>query len=122
MAISLSVTVRNSALDDAFRPTNIYLRIPNQVGSLEDLWQPALFSKASNGTISLATPVQFAVPSKGSGGFATIINRVDIVTVSGGGSISPDNIVARINLEDDEIETFEENGVYIIDEIHITLE
>jgi len=120
MAISLSVTVRNNALNDAFKPTNIYLQIPGQVGSPEDLWQPALFSEASNGTISLATPVQFAVPSQGSGA-PTIINRVDIVTVSGG-SASSDYIVARINLEDDEIETFEENGVYVIDEIHITLE
>jgi hypothetical protein len=120
MAISLSVTVRNSALDDAFRPTNIYLQIPNQVGSPSDLWQPALFLEASNGTISLATPVQFAVPSQGSEA-PTIINRVDIVTVSGG-SASSNSIVARINLEDDEIETFEENGVYVIDEIHITLE
>ena len=30
-------------------------------------------------------------------------------------------IVATVNLEGDEIETFEENGVYIIDEIHINV-
>lgn len=121
MAISLSVTVRNSALNDAFRPANIYLQIPNQVGSSSDLWQPAAFLEASDGIISLASPVQFAVPSQGSGELATKINRVDIVTVSGG-QAGFNTIVARINLEDDEIETFEENGVYIIDEIHITLE
>ena len=120
MAISLSVTVRNSALNDAFRPTNIYLQIPNQVGSPSDLWQPALFSEASNGTISLATPVQFAVPSQGASN-PTVIDRVSIVTVSGG-QAGFHNIVAVINLEDDEIITFEENGVYIIDEIHITSE
>ena len=120
MAISLSVTVRNSALNDAFKPANIYLQIPNQVGSAQDLWQPALFANASGGTISLATPVQFAVPSQGELN-PTVIDRVDIVTVSGG-SAPNNNIVARINLESEEIETFEENGVYIIDEIHITLE
>ena len=119
MAISLSVTVRNSALNDAFKPANIYLQIKGQVGSPENLVQPALFSNASNGTISLATPVQFAVPSQGPGA-PTVINWVDIITVSSGPS--SDEIVARINLEDDEIETFEENGVYVIDEIHITLE
>lgn len=116
MAINLAVTIKNTALNSAFRPANIYLRIPGQVGSPEDLWQPALFSIASGGTISLSTPVQFAVPT------GTTINRVDIVTVSGGGSISSDNYVARINLEGDEIITFEENGVYIIEQINITLE
>jgi len=116
MAINLAVSIKNTALNSAFKPANIYLRIPGQAGSPEDLWQPALFSIASGGTISLATPVQFAVPAP------TVINRVDIVTVSGGGSISPDNIVARINLENDEIITFEENGVYIIEQISITIE
>ena len=120
MAISLNVTIRNDALNNAFKPANIYLQIPNQVGSPSDLWQPALFANASGGVISLATPVQFAVPSAGALN-PTVINRVDIVTVSGG-SAPTNNIVSRINLEGDEIETFEENGVYIIDEIHITLE
>src|SRR5690554_6349893 len=120
MAISLSVTVTNSALNDAFKPANIYLQILNQVGSAQDLWQPALFANAGGVTISLATPVQFAVPSQGALN-PTVIDRVDIVTVSGG-SAPNNNIVARINLESEEIETFEENGVYIIDEIHITLE
>ena len=120
MAISLSITIRNSALNDAFKPANIYLQIPNQVGETNDLWQPAVFANASGGTISLATPVQFAVPSQGAS-TPTVIDRVNIVTVSGGQATS-DQIVARINLEGDEIETFEENGVYIIDEIHITLE
>lgn len=120
MAVNLAVTIKNNALSDAFRPANIYLQIPNQVGSPSDLWQPALFSIASGGTISLATPVQFAVPSQGSGA-PTIINRVDIVTVSGGSAPS-NNIVARINLEGDEIITFEENGVYIIEQISITIE
>ncbi len=120
MAISLSLGVRNGALNDAFKPANIYLQIPNQVGSSVDLWQPAVFGNASGGVISLATPVQFAVPSQGALN-PTVINRVDIVTVSGGGAQS-NRIVARINLEGEEIETFEENGVYIIDEIHITLE
>ena len=38
-----------------------------QVGSSTKsyLWQPAVFSNASGGVISLATPVQFAVPSQG---------------------------------------------------------
>src|SRR5690554_3958613 len=120
MAVALNVTIRNSALNDAFKPANIYLQIPNQVGSAQDLSQPALFANASGGVISLATPVQFAVPSQGELN-PTVIDRVDIVTVSGGSAPS-NNIVARINLENDEIETFEENGVYIIDEIHITLE
>ena len=120
MAISLNVTIRNDALNNAFKPANIYLQIPNQLGSPSDLWQPALFANASGGVISLATPVQFAVSSAGALN-PTVINRVDIVTVSGG-SAPTNNIVARINLEGDEIETFEENGVYIIDEIHITLE
>ena len=120
MAISLNVTIRNSALNDAFKPANIYLQIPNQPTIPNDLWQPALFSNASGGTISLATPVQFAVPSYGAGN-PTVIDRVDIVTVVGGSAPS-NNRVATINLEGDEIETFEENGVYIIDEIHITLE
>ena len=120
MAISLSVTIRNSALNDAFKPANIYLQIPSQVGETHDLYQYALFANATGGTISLATPVQFAVPSQGALD-PTVIDRVDIVTV-GGGSAQTNNLVARINLEGDEIETFEENGVYIIDEIHITLE
>lgn len=118
MAISLSVTIRNSALNDAFKQGNIYLQIPSE--DEYDLWQPALFSNASSGTISLATPIQFAVSSQGAGN-PTVIDRVDIVTVSGGGA-EANNIVARINLEGDEIITFEENGVYVIDEIHITLE
>lgn len=116
MALSVSVTVKNTALENAFKPANIYLQIPNQVGSPSELWQPAVFANASGGVISLATPVQFAVPSAGALN-PTVINRVDIVTVIGG-----TDLVARINLEGDEIETFEENGVYIIDEIHITLE
>ena len=120
MAISLSGNVRNLALVNAFKPENIYFQIPNQVGSSVDLWQPALFATPSGGVISLATPVQFAVPSQGALN-PTVINRVDIVTVSGGNAPAI-NIVARINLEGDEIETFEKNGVYIIDEIHITLE
>ena len=122
MAISLSVTIRNSALNDAFKPANIYLEIPNidQIGQPPNLYQPALFANATNGTISLATPVQFAVPSLGALN-PTVIDMVQIVTGTGGDT-PPDYIVARINLEGDEIETFEENGVYIIDEIHITLE
>lgn len=120
MAISLTVTVRNSALNDAFRPANIYLQIPNQDGETNDLWQPAVFAIASGGTISLASPVQFAVPSKGPSK-PTVIDRVDIVTVSGG-SANTNQIVARINLEGDEIITFEENGVYVIEQINIALE
>lgn len=122
MAISLSVTVKNSALNDAFKlPIGyIVLQIPNQAGSSVDLWEKAVFANASGGTISLATPVQFAVPSQGASN-PTVIDRVDIVTVSGGQA--PSNyIVARINLEGDEILTFEENGVYVIEEINITLE
>ena len=51
-----------------------------QVGSAQDLWQPAVFANASGGVISLATPVQFAVPSQGALN-PTVINRVDIVTL-----------------------------------------
>lgn len=120
MALSVVVSVKNSALNNAFKPANIYLQIPNQVGSPSDLFQPAVFANASGGVISLATPVQFAVPSQGALN-PTVINRVDIVTVSGG-SAPTNNIVARINLEGDEILTFEENGVYIIEQINITLE
>lgn len=118
MAISLSVTVKNSALDDAFKQGNIYLQIPSQVGDTFDLWQPAVFANASGGTISLATPVQFAVPSQGELN-PTVIDRVDIVTVSGGQAQS-NNIVARINLEGDEIKTFTTNKIYVINEIVIT--
>ena len=82
MAISLNVTIRNSALNDAFKPANIYLQIPNTVGITwhKSLWQPAVFANASGGVISLATPVQFAVPSQGALN-PTVINRVDIVTL-----------------------------------------
>lgn len=118
MAVNLAVTIKNSALFNAFKPANIYLQIPNEAGSPNDLFQPALFSNASGGVISLATPVQFAVPSQGELA-PTIIDRVDIVTVSGG-SAPANNIIARINLEGDEIITFEENGVYIIEQIDIT--
>ena len=50
MAISLNVTIRNDALNNAFKPANIYLQIPNQVGSPSDLWQPALFAKCEWGS------------------------------------------------------------------------
>lgn len=119
MAVNLAVSIKDMALTSAFKPANIYLLIPGPVGSPEGLWQPAVFSNASGGTISLATPVQFAVPSQGPDA-PTVINRVDIIT-EGSGNPSSDNIVARINLEDDEIITFEENGVYIIEQISITL-
>src|SRR5690606_16536682 len=109
--------IKNDALNDAFKPANIYLQIPNMVGSPEDLYQPAVFANATGGTISLATPVQFAVPSQGELA-PTVIDRVDIVTVSGGSAPS-NNRVARINLEGDEIKTFTTNKIYVINEIVI---
>ena len=60
MALSLLLSIKNDALNDSFKPTNLYLQIPNQVGS-QVIYMATSISNASGGVISLATPVQFAV-------------------------------------------------------------
>ena len=115
--LEVSMEVKNHCLNKAFRGETFYLSIPAVQGSQGSAGLPnvqASFNVASNGMVSLANPVQFAVPA------GTKVNMIYISNVELSNN-SASNLRDIIDLEGDEIVDFTEAGIYLISAINISL-
>ena len=117
MALQLSNTTKNKGLNNVFRPSTLYAVIPTVDGAPQaaDLPRAEItFSVANNGQIGLTVAVQFVVPS------GTTINVVYLHT-SPLTNATIENALVRIDLTDDDVETYDNNGVYIINTINVAI-
>ena len=101
--LEVSIETKNHCLNKAFRNGTIYLSIPAPQGS-----------GPSDGMVSLASAVQFAVPAN------TLVNRVFISSVPlyNNSGIELSDV---ITLQGDEIGDFTQAGIYLISAINISL-
>ena len=117
MALQLSNTTKNKALGNVFRPSTLYVMIPAVDGALQSADLPRAeitFNAATNGQISLSTAVQLAVAA------GTTVDAVYLHT-SGLTVGTAGNALVRIDLTGDDVETYENNGVYIINTINVAI-
>ena len=117
MALQLSNTTKNKGLNNVFRPSTLYAMIPAIDGAPEHADLPRTeitFSVANNGQISLATAVQLVATS------GTTINKVYLHT-SPLTNATVNNALVEIRLTGDDVETYENNGVYIINTINVAI-
>lgn len=117
MALQLSNTTKNKGLNNLFRPSTLYAMIPTVDGALQSADLPRAeiaFNVANNGQISLATAVQLVASS------GTTINAVYLHT-SPLTNETKQNALVRIDLTGDDVETYDNNGVYIINTINVAI-
>ena len=117
MALQLSNTTKNKSLNNLFRPATLYALIPTVDGAPQsaDLSRAEItFNVANNGQISLAAAVQLVVQA------GTTINVVYLHT-SPLTNATIDNALVRIDLTGDDVETYDNNGVYIINTINVAI-
>ena len=117
MALELSSTTKNRCLNNVFRPSTLYVMIPTVDGAPQSTDLPSAeitFNNAANGQISLAAPVQLTVQA------GTTVNAVylhtDILT-----NATVGDALVRIDLTGDDVETYDNNGVYIINTINVAI-
>lgn len=117
MALQLSETIKNKSLNNLFRPETLYASIPTTDGAPQSADLPRAvinFNAASNGQISLTSPVQLVVSA------GTTINRVYLHT-SGLTGATTGSALVRIDLTGDDVERYDNNGVYIINTINVAM-
>lgn len=117
MALQLSNLTKNKGLNYIFRQSTLYALIPTVDGAYNSADLPRAeiaFNVASNGQISLAAPVQLAVQS------GTTIDAVYLHTTPLTNA-TKDNALVRIDLTGDDVETYDNNGVYIINTINVAI-
>lgn len=117
MALQLSNTTKNKGLNNLFRPSTLYAMIPTIDGAPQSADLPSAeitFNVANNGQISLAAAVQLVATS------GTTIDKVYLHT-SPLTNATKDNALVRIDLTGDDVETYENNGVYIINTINVAI-
>lgn len=117
MALQLSNTTKNKGLNNVFRPSTLYAMIPTIDGAPQEADLPRAeitFNVANNGQISLATAVQLVAQS------GTTINAVYLHT-SPLTNATLNSALVRIDLTGDDVETYENNGVYIINTINVAI-
>lgn len=117
MALQLSNTTKNKGLNNVFRPSTLYVMIPTVDGAPQSSDLPRAeiaFNAASNGQISLAAAVQLAVQA------GTTVNEVYLHT-SALTKATAGNALVRIDLTGDDVEVFDNNGVYIINTINVAI-
>lgn len=122
MALQLSNIAKNQALEKVIRPTgtSMYVMIPAPSSASNSTALPIeriIFGSASNGTISLTRSVQLTVAS------GTKIDKVylnDSSTPLTKASAASGALLT-INLTNDDIEEYDNNGVYIINTLNIAL-
>lgn len=117
MALQLSNTTKNKGLNNVFRPETLYAMIPtiyDAPGSADLPRAEITFNVANNGQISLAAPVQLVVQA------GTTVDAVYLHT-SALINDTADDALVRIDLTGDDVETYDNNGVYIINTINVTI-
>lgn len=117
MALQLSNTTKNKGLNNVFRPSTLYAMIPMVDGAPHSADLPRTeitFNVATNGQISLAAAVQLVVQA------GTTINVVYLHT-SPLTNATLGNALVRIDLTGDDVETYDNNGVYIINTINVAI-
>ena len=118
MALQLSNLTKNKGLNNVFRPvTSLYVMIPTVDGAGENIDLPReeiVFNVANNGQISLAAPVQLVVEAG---------TTIDMVYLHQGPLINAikDNALVRIELTGDDVEVYDNNGIYIINTINVAI-
>lgn len=115
MQLSLSNQTKNKGLNNAFKPTTLYVSIPTVPGAPGSADLPnaeILFNPASNGLINLAMSVQLVVQE------GTVVDRVFLSTTPLTNATTNNNL-HMIVLTGEDIETYENNGVYIINSINV---
>lgn len=121
MALNLAITVKNSALNKAWRESGtanrIWLTIPGAMGAPHPISEEVLFNLPSNGTISLSGTIMFLVSEH------TTVDKIWIGTSSANYS-NLGRIDLEYNVDPDlnEQVQFGTNGIYVINQLIITLE
>ena len=117
MALQLSNATKNKGLNKVFRPSTLYVMVPTVDDAPQSTYLPRAvitFNEANNGQISLAAPVQLSVQA------GTTIDVVYLNTTS----LTKNTVntaLARIVLTDDDVEVYDNNGVYIINTINVAI-
>lgn len=117
MALQLSNATKNKGLNNVFRADTFYAMIPTVDGAGPGAYLPSApitFSVANNGQISLASPVQLVVEA------GTTIDKVYLNSTPISNNLIGTARV-RIDLTGDDVETYENNGVYIINTINVAI-
>lgn len=110
--VNIAISVKNKALEKAFRNGTIFLSIDGVPGSPEVVSEIVEFRAASNGTIDINGSVMFPVVA------GAVIDKIYIGT---GGSPSLAANKATIMLSEDNIKEFENNGTFTINTLTIAL-
>lgn len=116
--MAISVQTRNKALNRMLQEkTTLYVSVPTSDDTPGAIFPNALieFNQASGGEITNANAVQIAV------GANTTVHTVYISTVTLQSSSTSNNVL-RIPLTGDDIEIYNENGIYLIGTITIGLD
>jgi len=116
--MAISVQVRNKALNRMLQEkTTLYVSVPtvnNAPGSADLPRAEIVFNQAGNGEITNANSVQIAV-----GADTTVdVVYISIDTLT---NETADNNVLRIPLTGEDVEIYNENGIYLIGTITIGL-
>ena len=117
MALQLSYVTKNKCLNNVFRPSTLYVMIPTVDGASQSTDLPRAeisFKLAVNGQINLSAPVQLAVQAE------TTIDVVYLHT-SPLTKATVGNALVRIDLTGDDVEVYDNNGIYIINTINVAI-
>ena len=116
--MAISVQTRNKALNRMLQEkTTLYVSVPAPTATPGNAGLPyaeIVFNQASNGEITNANSVQIAV------GANTTVDVVYISTIQLTNETA-DNNVLRIPLTGEDVEIYNENGIYLIGTITIGL-
>ena len=117
MALQFSNTTKHNGVNNVFRPSTLYVMIPTVDGEGGEIDLPRAlinFNVANNGQISLTSAVQLVVQS-GSTINAVYLHTIPLTNATKG------NALVRIDLTGDDVETYDNNGVYIINTINVAI-
>ena len=111
--VNIAISVKNKALEKAFRNGTIYLSIDGVPGSPEVVSEAVEFRAASNGTIDISSSVMFPVVA------GAVINKIYIGTGANSPSLAANK--ATIKLSPENVKEFENNGTFTINTLTIAL-
>lgn len=117
MALQLSDQTKNKGLNNVFRPSTLYVMIPavDSAPNSTDLPRAVInFNHANYGRNVITVPVQLAVERN------TTIDAVYLHTspLTKGSSF---NALVKIELSGDDVEVYDNDGVYIINTINVAI-